>query len=1026
VDGAKDLTLDAKSDGNVTFSAVVGQGARLGAILIDAAQDVTFDADVKAASISHEGGTGSGTTAFGGSLDATDDIVVNVSGDIEGAPAAAITSAGGRVSFITTGPGGTIASLGTITADDYVYLSAPGGIDTVGDINAAGDALSAGNAIYVFSASGDITGLHGLTAENAGNIYVSAMGAGKNLSGTAGSTSVAYGYLYLYAGGDISAMGDIGAQGNATLVGNAVYLNALGGISGLGDVTADNLGGVLLNAQGGTIDTVGNVYAKAGSVALSAKDAIAATGDITSDAGDVTLSVNNGTIGNLGKLTGDTVTLQVLGGTGASLEVTGTVEAEASTQLEVLAGGGATLTLNGATIRNTAGDVAVTAEDETITGTGDTVIESVPGSVYIQSDFTGGGLDVTAGNYIYGREKTSNVYVMLTSSGQVSLNAPNGTVVLFGDISADGGVAVTTKNGYAPNGDVTSAAGDITVLTEGGIRSGRMTAGAGSIRLESTADEVGLGNLTAYESVEVFSAAGIDFNNTDAQLLCGDPVAQTGGKLVLRADGHINLENCALLQNYGTGTVPADNYVEIASAGGNVTNIRTIRTNGAPVTVTAAGLGIGTIETGPAVIDAATGDVTIRDMLALRNNLTVTGGTVRFDDHVVGFPNANTHSLVINAADAAVFSADVGGDPIPGLGTISDLTVDGPLTTGAGCALIKTDNAQTYNGAVTLGADTVLTGTDITFWDPLDSDGTPRALTVNTAGGGVTHFCDNVGYASPFKSITTNGDGRTDISCGGVMVNGNTVTFNDPVQILQDTSITDMAGDITFNDSVYGDAAHRLTLNAAGNVIYGNAIGGDVTLGSVTMTAAGLTVDTKPYVDPATTTLTDNEAKIVNGSAVWWNTFRIWPAGPGPVPPVPAGAAVVSGIDLGWLFGLFNNDVQKALTEPEGLPEPPQPSAPQIRLGLDPWMPTVQYNVMSLPDTISFTLHPPSEVARLAYNIAQYEEILRGTELGREMEPPAVQETVNFGMMDPLLVTMGSFVNLGGEMAATLWWKKKK
>jgi hypothetical protein len=399
--------------------------------------------------------------------------------------------------------------------------------------------------------------------------------------------------------------------------------------------------------------------------------------------------------------------------------------------------------------------------------------------------------------------------------------------------------------------------------------------------------------------------------------------------------------------------------------------------------------------------------------------------------------------LQIHAQTAAVFSGDVGGEvppPYPPViqGTISDLTVDGPLTTGAGCALIKTDGAQVYGGAVTLGADTTLTGTDITFWDPLDSDGTPRDLIVNTAGGGVTHFCGDVGAVSPLKSLTTNGDGRTDISCGGLNVNGNTITFNDPVQLLETTTITEAVGDITFNDRVYGTGAGLgLTLTAGGNVIYGAAAGGPFELGNVDMTASGLTVNGTAYLDPASTTLTGAEALIVNGAAVWWNTFQIWPATPPGPTPVPGVLSVISGIDLGWLTGLLNEDIQRSLTEAAGLPEQPkQPLAPQIRLGLDPFLPGVQYNVMQF-DTISFTLQPPSAVERLAYNISAYEELLRGAELGSEIEVPARTTTDFDMMMNPLIPAMGTFVNLsgttvgafanlGGGMASALWWKRKK
>jgi filamentous hemagglutinin family protein len=952
-----------------------------------------------------------------------------------------------NINMLLTGADTSVTGIGTLDADTGMRIWSQNGPLTVGGISMDGMIR------LVATADGSGVTLDGDLQSNNSWVMVE-----NNTAFNAAGRAITAGGLYIDASGNwninITFEKDTGGTAsNLGLLTGAVLsriysengLTVNGGLETTGplELGAGELAGV---ACTGPIIAGGEVNVTGGTAIDLSGQGITANGG----ASNLTLSVNNGVIGNAGTLTGQTVTLQVVGDVGElppGLEVTGSVTADAD-QLELLAGGGRTLTLTDAAITNNTGDVVITSEDQTITGNGATVLRSVGGDVQIQSDFNGGALTVTADA---GDIKGWNTgTTMLTSSGALSLNAPNGTVSLFGDIEGAAGVSLNSGGGLTLKGSVSSTGRDISitthtagVTTEGG--NWTVTADNGSILIMPDAGDIdGLGDITGRGSVRLLAEAGGITLGGDVS--CGDPVAQTGQGLDLVGRDYVSLNGFSLA-NYGTGDDPAVNYLSVLSVGGAVQGITNITTNGVPVSID--GAVIITNLAVPAVIDAtAAGDVTFANSpVGLMNDLTVTGDTVTFENSVCGIkPVAflpGAYSLQIHAQTAAVFSGDVGGEvppPYPPViqGTISDLTVDGPLTTGAGCALIKTDGAQVYGGAVTLGADTTLTGTDITFWDPLDSDGTPRDLIVNTAGGGVTHFCGDVGAVSPLKSLTTNGDGRTDISCGGLNVNGNTITFNDPVQLLETTTITEAVGDITFNDRVYGTGAGLgLTLTAGGNVIYGAAAGGPFELGNVDMTASGLTVNGTAYLDPASTTLTGAEALIVNGAAVWWNTFQIWPATPPGPTPVPGVLSVISGIDLGWLTGLLNEDIQRSLTEAAGLPEQPkQPLAPQIRLGLDPFLPGVQYNVMQF-DTISFTLQPPSAVERLAYNISAYEELLRGAELGSEIEVPARTTTDFDMMMNPLIPAMGTFVNLsgttvgafanlGGGMASALWWKRKK
>ncbi|HPM85002.1 MAG TPA: autotransporter-associated beta strand repeat-containing protein, partial [Candidatus Anammoximicrobium sp.] len=98
------------------------------------------------------------------------------------------------------------------------------------------------------------------------------------------------------------------------------------------------------------------------------------------------------------------------------------------------------------------------------------------------------------------------------------------------------------------------------------------------------------------------------------------------------------------------------------------------------------------------------------------------------------------------------------------------LTVPAALTLGAADLTVTLGSIQlnggsistadqTYQGAVILGADTTLTGNDVTFAATVDADGTARALQVTTDG--TTRFAGNVGAASPLSALTTDAAGTT-------------------------------------------------------------------------------------------------------------------------------------------------------------------------------------------------------------------------------------------------------------------------
>ena len=130
-------------------------------------------------------------------------------------------------------------------------------------------------------------------------------------------------------------------------------------------------------------------------------------------------------------------------------------------------------------------------------------------------------------------------------------------------------------------------------------------------------------------------------------------------------------------------------------------------------------------------------------------------------------------------------------------GAISN-TADAVTLQGA----IQTGGGQSYLGPVKLAAATTLTSTGsgaITFAHTVDSDTTPRDLTVGTSG--VTTFDGAVG-ATPLNSLTVKPGGTTYINGGSVSTSGAAgQTYNNAVVLGGGTILNAGPGAITEGDS---------------------------------------------------------------------------------------------------------------------------------------------------------------------------------------------------------------------------------
>ncbi len=296
----------------------------------------------------------------------------------------------------------------------------------------------------------------------------------------------------------------------------------------------------------------------------------------------------------------------------------------------------------------------------------------------------------------------------------------------------------------------------------------------------------------------------------------------TGGSLTATANG-----GSVTLSTTNDGTVTGDTTV---ADGGLITaTADRISFNGGAVA--ASGTGGSVLVYAPSVLDAdtmLTGAATFAGTLDGGKTLTVTGN--------------------------AEFDKAVGGAT-----ALAALGVSG--TTLIKAAAITTTGAQTYSGAVTLGADTTLAGT-VQFAGALDGG---KALTVT----GDAEFDGAVGGTTKLTSLGVSG--TTLIKTAAISTTG-AQTYTGAVTLGANTTLT---GAVKFAGTLDGGK----TLAVTGNAEFDNAVGGTTKLTSLGVsgttlvkTAAITTTGTQTYTGAVTlgvgTTITTTNSDVGFGSTV--------------------------------------------------------------------------------------------------------------------------------------------------------------
>ncbi|MBN2271767.1 MAG: hypothetical protein JXN61_14205, partial [Sedimentisphaerales bacterium] len=168
-----------------------------------------------------------------------------------------------------------------------------------------------------------------------------------------------------------------------------------------------------------------------------------------------------------------------------------------------------------------------------------------------------------------------------------------------------------------------------------------------------------------------------------------------------------------------------------------------------------------------------------------------------------------------------------------GVGLVSvETNSDGATQINGGS--VRTTGTQTYDDDVTLGADTELNGSEVTFGKKVDGAG--KSLTVNA--GGVTIFGGAVGSGGALGSVETDEPGSTAINGGSV--SAGTQTYKDDVTLGFPTTVLSGSG-IEFRQTLNGASALTVNTTGGGSTVFGGAVGDTTELLSVETNSDGST-----------------------------------------------------------------------------------------------------------------------------------------------------------------------------------------
>ncbi len=853
-------------DGDDGFVALLGTLATTNSTptavqIVDAASAVLGN-------VSASGGVvigGAGGDSVGGNVSQIGSSVISA-GTLTG-------NAGGTV---TLGNANAITNLGPFTSNgNFTLTDTTGGLTLTGAVNAGRGAVSvttSGGALAL--QSNDVNGVGGVNLQGEG-----VTSTGGTISSTAlANSGTPSGAIQIIATGNgaIGLAGSVvsrGAESNAGAASNAgnitfttnngpisvALVNARGGDGTGGDTSGGNAGAIQYNV-GGAANTLvlnGDQVARGGDASGSG-DA-GSGGDLIISAptrlgADINVNTRSGVHGE-GKFgfTGTARfgnTIDTVAGTTHSLTVTGDTVFSgpiggADPLASLMALGRGTPVINTSAVTTTG--VQFYAQDVLLTApAGSTVLTSSGGRILFGKSVSG-PVNLTV--------STSGLTSFAGVVGNVEAGSPFGAGQPLASLTIDGG-GITEFGGYSVRTTGSQTYNDAVIVRHPFLRF--QSLGAGDITFGNTLD----GIVTSRMDLPISApSSGATITTAGTTTFLG-PVGNTVPLAALTTDGGgttvintsvirtagdqtyndvVTLRAAAISLEAANGvplgifTPPGNGTITFGSTVDGAANLalsmpgsegdNRLQFNGAvgsitPLASLSANTGQYTTLNGGSITTVGAQTYTARGIIqGPQNVLTSTaGGAITFSGTTSG------GDLTVNTSGATTFNGDV---------YLRSLTTDAGGTTVlggvSGPASVNTTGAQTYNDNVVLEQDTAFASSGagaITFAGTIESPGAARALTVGTSGA-ATYGGLLGGNNNPLSAVFTNAAAIA-LNGGGATTTGNQ-TFNGPVTLGADTTLTSTNGNVSFGSTINADAAannRKLAVFAVnGTATFGGSIG---------------------------------------------------------------------------------------------------------------------------------------------------------------------------------------------------------
>ena len=518
-----------------------------------------------------------------------------------------------------------------------------------------------------------------------------------------------------------------------------------------------------------TITATGNISAL-GTIALNAATALSVAGLHANGAtSDIAINQGGGIVGNVSE--------------------TGAITAGRNYLLT------ATSVALGNGIQGAPGQVDITATTGDITG-GTVSLASQGGSVVL--DAASGTITLGTGSAL--TAATGNVGIRYAAGSTVGLG--DVTAMSFGEVDAGhtifSGMLATAINNLTI-GVITTLANPINIKVAGALTVGAANS-TGSVTLEGAS--VALGTALSNSIASSYTVTA----DTGAITLAGKVNSGTGmqtytGAVTLGADTTLtgNTIGFSSTLNGGHGLTITGNGSFTGVVGG-VTPLTSLAVSGASTV------------TGGAV--TTTGSQSYSKALMLSANTVLTGSSVGFGSTLDG-------AYTLGIAGNASFAGAVGGST-----ELMSLSVSGASAING--VSISTTGTQFYNGAVMLGADTMLSGTALGFGSTVDG---AQALTLYGNG----RFGGAVGGTTALTSLTVTG---TSALNGGSVKTSGVQAYDGAATLGANATLTSTGGQVNFVQTLDSGATAR-ALSIVGDAQFGNVVGGSHALSSVSVSGSG-------------------------------------------------------------------------------------------------------------------------------------------------------------------------------------------